>query len=99
MDVLNAAMTFTIGHTLAEVGLTPGTESGADPGEPGQPAQPGQDEAQSHPHLAEALASGAGLDFESRFTRTPDMIVDGYAALAARRQPGERPAKSSWCAI
>ncbi|WP_073809764.1 TetR/AcrR family transcriptional regulator C-terminal domain-containing protein [Kitasatospora sp. CB01950] len=73
MDVLNAAMTFTIGHTLAEIGRTPGTPAAAF--ESASPSDAG-------PHLGEALAVGAGLDFERRHHRTLAMIIDGYAALA-----------------
>lgn len=74
MDAINAVMTFTIGHTLAEVGTTPG--AAADPPEP--PA-----DADAFPLFAEALEAGAGFDFDNRFSRTVDMIIAGHAALAA----------------
>ncbi|MEU3498540.1 TetR/AcrR family transcriptional regulator C-terminal domain-containing protein [Kitasatospora cineracea] len=70
MDVLNAAMTFTIGHTLAELGDAPETPPAVDP--------------QAHPHFARALATGAGLDFDRRHHRTLEIIVNGYAALLER---------------
>lgn len=76
MDVLNAVSTFVIGHTLAEVGQTPGHQD-AESDPPG---------TEGFPNVAEAFATGAGLDFESRFTRTVDMIIDGYARPQFRDQ-------------
>jgi TetR/AcrR family transcriptional regulator, tetracycline repressor protein len=72
MDTLNAVMTFVVGHTLAEAGQTPGHED-AEPG----PAAP---DASRYPWFAEAVRTGAGLDFAARFQRTVDILVDGYAA-------------------
>ncbi|RJO79213.1 TetR family transcriptional regulator [Nocardia panacis] len=71
MDVLNAVATFVIGHTLAEVGTTPGHESAQ--------AEPVAADAKAHPLLAESLATGAGTDFDSRFAQTVEFIVQGYA--------------------
>ncbi|MFC9436204.1 TetR/AcrR family transcriptional regulator C-terminal domain-containing protein [Nocardia sp. NPDC057030] len=72
MDVINAVMTFVIGHTLAEAGTTPGHERA-------DAAQAAAD-PQAYPLLAESLATGAGLDFESRFAATVRILVRGFAA-------------------
>ncbi|WP_405162535.1 TetR/AcrR family transcriptional regulator C-terminal domain-containing protein [Nocardia sp. NBC_01499] len=72
MDIVNALMMFVIGHTLAEVGTTPGHEQ-ADSAQ-------AEADADAYPLLAESLATGAGLDFESRFTLTVDILVRGFAA-------------------
>ncbi|MFI6047373.1 TetR/AcrR family transcriptional regulator C-terminal domain-containing protein [Nocardia sp. NPDC051321] len=71
MDIVNAVMTFVIGHTLAEAGTTPGHEQ----------AGTAQAEAdpEAYPLLAESVATGAGLDFESRFALTVDILVRGFA--------------------
>jgi TetR/AcrR family tetracycline transcriptional repressor len=73
MDTLNAVTMFVIGHTLAEAGRTPGHE-GTEPGPVGPQVDPAD-----HPHFAEALATGAGLDFEARFELTLDILVNGFA--------------------
>jgi TetR/AcrR family transcriptional regulator, tetracycline repressor protein len=75
MDTLNAVMTFVVGHTLAEAGQTPGHEDAED--------TPGQPDPAAYPLFAEAVRTGAGLDFAARFQRTLDILVDGYAATAA----------------
>jgi TetR/AcrR family tetracycline transcriptional repressor len=65
MDVINALATFTVGHTLAEAGRTPGERADApDP--------------ERFPLLAEVTATRAGLDFAERFDRTVDFILAGY---------------------
>jgi TetR/AcrR family transcriptional regulator, tetracycline repressor protein len=74
MDTLNSVMMFVIGHTLAEAGQTPGHEGT----EPGPPAP----DPAAYPNFAEAVRTGAGLDFTSRFRRTLDILIDGYAAVA-----------------
>ncbi|MCC9307983.1 TetR/AcrR family transcriptional regulator C-terminal domain-containing protein [Kitasatospora sp. RB6PN24] len=71
MDVLNAAVVFTIGHTLAEVGRTPGADAD-------DTAAP---DVTAYPHVARAYTTGAGLDSERRYDRTLQMIIDGHAAL------------------
>ena len=74
MDTLNSVMMFVVGHTLAEAGQTPGHE-GTEPGPPApDPAE--------YPNFAEAVRTGAGLDFAVRFHRTLDILIDGYAAAA-----------------
>ena len=74
MDTLNSVMMFVIGHTLAEAGQTPGHE-GTEPGPPAlDPA--------AYPNFAAAVRTGAGLDFATRFGRTVDILIDGYAAAA-----------------
>jgi TetR/AcrR family tetracycline transcriptional repressor len=75
MDTLNAVMTFVVGHTLAEAGRTPGHEDAEE--------TPGQPDPAAYPCFAEAVRTGAGLDFAGRFQRTLDILVDGYAATAA----------------
>jgi AcrR family transcriptional regulator len=95
LDVLNAAVTFTIGHTLAEAGRTPGADTDEADASSGTDAAPGTDAAAAagtvdhtrFPHLAEAYATGAGLDAERRFTRTLGMIIAGYAELVRRAAP------------
>jgi TetR/AcrR family tetracycline transcriptional repressor len=74
MDTLNSVMMFVIGHTLAEAGQTPGHEGT----EPGPPAP----DPAAYPNFAEAVRTGAGLDFTTRFRRTLDILIDGYAAAA-----------------
>jgi AcrR family transcriptional regulator len=74
MDTLNSVMMFVIGHTLAEAGQTPGHEGT----EPGPPAP----DPAAYPNFAQAVRTGAGLDFSSRFQRTLDILIDGYAAAA-----------------
>jgi AcrR family transcriptional regulator len=74
MDVLNAVTMFVIGHTLAEAGQTPGHE-GTEP----DPAEL-QVDAADYPHLAEAMATGSGLDFMSRFELALDILINGFAA-------------------
>jgi TetR/AcrR family tetracycline transcriptional repressor len=73
MDVVNVLATFTIGHTLAEVGRTPGHEG----------TEPTWDEAAldpaEFPNLAEVVATRAGLDFDSRFTEAVEILLAGYA--------------------
>ncbi|WP_433663749.1 TetR/AcrR family transcriptional regulator C-terminal domain-containing protein [Nocardia sp. CA-128927] len=74
MDIVNAVMTFVIGHTLAEPGTTPGHEQ-ADTAQ-------AEADADAYPLLAESLATGAGLDFASRFALTVDILVRGFADAA-----------------
>ncbi|WP_225732465.1 MULTISPECIES: TetR/AcrR family transcriptional regulator C-terminal domain-containing protein [unclassified Nocardia] len=72
MDILNAVMMFVIGHTLAEAGATPGHEQ--------DESAPAEADPDAYPLLAAALTTGAGLDFETRFTATVDILVRGFAA-------------------
>jgi TetR/AcrR family transcriptional regulator, tetracycline repressor protein len=72
MDALNAVMTFVVGHTLAEAGQTPGHEDAFDPATTELP------DPTACPNLAEALRTGAGLDFSTRFHKTLDILIDGY---------------------
>jgi len=73
VDVLNVVATFTIGHTLAEAGTTPGESQDA----------PDLDDhewdAAEFPNLSEVVATRAGLDFETRFTEAIEILVAGYA--------------------
>ncbi|MER7757496.1 TetR/AcrR family transcriptional regulator C-terminal domain-containing protein [Kitasatospora sp. NPDC097643] len=75
LDVLNAVVTFTIGHTLAEAGQTPHHE-GTEP----DPEQFTSLDPNTYPHLAQAFGTGAGLDSEQRFHRTLRILLAGYAA-------------------
>ena len=74
MDIVNAVSTFVIGHTLAEVGQTPGHE-GTEPDTDHLAVDPAR-----YPNFAAALATGAGLDFEARFGQAVDLLIAGYAA-------------------
>jgi AcrR family transcriptional regulator len=85
LDVLNVLATFTIGHTLAEAGRTPGASDDA-PDLDDVPLDPDR-----FPLLAEAVATRVGLDFDDRFHRTVDIILAGYAKQA--RQTGEEGAE------
>jgi len=75
MDLLNAVVMFVIGHTLAEAGQTPGHE-GTEPDTANLTVDPAD-----YPNFAEALATGAGLDFETRFGLVLDILIAGFAAL------------------
>jgi AcrR family transcriptional regulator len=79
MDTLNAVMMFVVGHTLAEAGQTPGHEGT----EPGPPVL----DPVAYPNFAAAVSTGAGLDFTTRFQRTLDILIDGYAAIAGPADP------------
>ena len=77
VDLLNAVVMFTIGHTLAEAGRTPGhEEDGPEPAD-----------TPEFPFLAEVFATGAGLDFDARFVRTVDLLIAGYGADAGGGRP------------
>jgi len=76
MDVVNVIATFTIGHTLAEAGRTPGHEGA----EPDLDQQAADLDPADFPNLTEVLATRAGLDFETRFTEAVDILLAGYAA-------------------
>ncbi|WP_162002644.1 TetR/AcrR family transcriptional regulator C-terminal domain-containing protein [Streptomyces sp. CB01881] len=74
LDVLNTVVSYTLGHTLAEVGETPhheGTEPDPDQFRSLDPAV--------FPQLAQAFATGAGLDSEQRFHRTLRILLAGFA--------------------
>ncbi|MBV6699782.1 TetR/AcrR family transcriptional regulator C-terminal domain-containing protein [Kitasatospora aureofaciens] len=75
LDVLNAVVSFTLGHTLAEAGETPGHE-GTEP----DPGQFSTLDPATYPQLAEALGTGTGLDAEARFHRTLHILLAGFAA-------------------
>ncbi|MFD7163800.1 TetR/AcrR family transcriptional regulator C-terminal domain-containing protein [Streptomyces violascens] len=72
MDVINALATFTVGHTLAEAGRTPGERADAPDLDDVAP------DPERFPLLAEVTATRAGLDFAERFDRTVDFILAGY---------------------
>jgi TetR/AcrR family tetracycline transcriptional repressor len=72
MDTINSVMTFVVGHTLAEAGQTPGHEDTHDPADTETP------DPAAYPNLAEAVRTGAGLDFTRRFHRTLDILIEGY---------------------
>ena len=77
MDVVNVLATFTIGHTLAEVGRTPGHE-GSEP----DLDQHGDDlDPHEFPNLTAVVRTRAGLDFDHRFGQAVDILLAGYAAL------------------
>ncbi|MEV0136132.1 TetR/AcrR family transcriptional regulator C-terminal domain-containing protein [Dactylosporangium sp. NPDC050688] len=80
MDVVNVVATFTIGHTLAEVGQTPGHEGS----EPDLDQRAGELDPARFPNLTEVIATRAGLDFDTRFTEAIDILLAGYAALPPR---------------
>ncbi|AEV83532.1 Tetracycline repressor protein class H [Actinoplanes sp. SE50] len=76
MDMVNVLATFTIGHTLAEVGQTPGHEgAGPDLDQRSDELDPAE-----FPNLVEVIRTRAGLDFDSRFTEAVDILIAGYAA-------------------
>jgi len=76
MDVVNVLATFTIGHTLAEAGRTPGHEGS----EPDLDQHAGALDPAEFPNLTEVIATRAGLDFDSRFAEAVDILLAGYAA-------------------
>jgi TetR/AcrR family tetracycline transcriptional repressor len=73
MDILNAVMMFVIGHTLAEAADTPGHEDAVT-------AQPPAVDLRQFPNFAEAIRTGAGLDFDSRFSTVLEILLGGFAA-------------------
>jgi TetR/AcrR family tetracycline transcriptional repressor len=73
MDILNAVTMFVIGHTLAEAADTPGHEDA-------MTAQPPAVDPDEFPNFAEAIRTGAGLDFDSRFTTVLEILLAGFAA-------------------
>ncbi|GAA2700981.1 TetR/AcrR family transcriptional regulator C-terminal domain-containing protein [Actinoplanes palleronii] len=77
LDMVNVLATFTIGHTLAEVGQTPGHEGS----EPDLDQHAAELDPAEFPNLLEVIATRAGLDFDSRFTQAVDILIAGYAAL------------------
>ena len=82
MDIINAVTVFVIGHTLAEVGQTPGYE-GTEPDTDSFTVDPA-----AYPNFAEALATGAGLDFEARFKLVLDILIAGFTAAAKAKADG-----------
>jgi TetR/AcrR family tetracycline transcriptional repressor len=76
--------TFTIGHTLAEAGRTPGHEGS----EPDLDQYADDLDPAQFPNLTEVFRTRAGLDFSHRFGQAVDILLDGYAALGA---PGAQP--------
>ena len=83
MDTLNSVMTFVVGHTLAEAGQIPGHEDTQDTQDArgAHDAEPPAPDPAGYPNFAEALRTGAGLDFARRFQRTLDILIDGWAAV------------------
>lgn len=82
MDILNAVMMFVVGHTLAEAADTPGHEdAGASEPPPVDPAQ--------FPNFAQAIQTGAGLDFDTRFATVVDILIAGFAGTALLLPAGE----------
>jgi TetR/AcrR family tetracycline transcriptional repressor len=77
MDVVNVLATFTIGHTLAEVGQTPGHEGS----EPDLDQRADELDPREYPNLTEIITTRAGLDFTHRFGQAVDILLAGYAAL------------------
>jgi AcrR family transcriptional regulator len=77
MDVVNVVATFTIGHTLAEAGQTPGHEGS----EPDLDQRADELDPTEFPNLTEIITTRAGLDFTHRFTQAIDILLAGYATL------------------
>ncbi|MGW7445881.1 TetR/AcrR family transcriptional regulator C-terminal domain-containing protein [Kitasatospora sp. NPDC054795] len=75
LDVLNSVVRWTIGHTLGEAGETPHHECT----EP-RPEQFAALDQEAYPHLAQAFATGEGLDSEQCFHRTLRILLAGYAS-------------------
>ncbi|WP_436532464.1 TetR/AcrR family transcriptional regulator C-terminal domain-containing protein [Actinoplanes sp. HUAS TT8] len=87
LDVVNVIAMFTIGHTLAEVGQTPGHEGS----EPDLDQRSDELDPAEFPNLVEVIRTRAGLDFDSRFTQAVDILIAGYAALPVPAlDPGEQ---------
>ena len=83
IDIINAFTAFVIGHTLAEVGQTPGHEgTEPDPADLALDADAYPNFAEVYPNFAEALATGAGLDFDTRFELVLDILVTGFAEVS-----------------
>ncbi|KOU38209.1 TetR/AcrR family transcriptional regulator C-terminal domain-containing protein [Streptomyces sp. WM6378] len=76
MDVINALAAFTVGHTLAEAGRTPGERADAPDLDDVAP------DPARFPLLAEVTATRVGLDFAERFDRTVDFILAGYRDMS-----------------
>ncbi len=90
MDVVNVIAMFTIGHTLAEVGQTPGHEGT----EPNLDQRSGDLDPAEFPNLLEVIETRAGLDFDSRFTQAVDIQIAGYAGLTeVALDPGQQGAE------
>ncbi|MEU0558760.1 TetR/AcrR family transcriptional regulator C-terminal domain-containing protein [Dactylosporangium sp. NPDC006015] len=83
MDVVNVVATFTIGHTLAEAGRTPGHEDS----DPNLDEHAGDLDPAEFPNLLEVITTRAGLDFDHRFTEAVDILLAGYAALPPVADP------------
>ncbi|QBD80834.1 TetR family transcriptional regulator [Ktedonosporobacter rubrisoli] len=82
-QVLNIVTTFVVGHTLAEVGETPGHEDAA----PDTAALEGTLDPLEFPFLAAAIADGLGQteDHRSRFEFALDALFAGMAMLASQK--------------
>jgi AcrR family transcriptional regulator len=78
LDVLNTLAAFTIGHTLAEAGRTPGHEGS----EPDLDQHADDLDPDEFPNLAEVIRTRAGLDFDLRFGQAVDILLAGYAAAS-----------------
>ncbi|SNS26813.1 TetR/AcrR family transcriptional regulator C-terminal domain-containing protein [Actinoplanes regularis] len=90
LDVVNVIAMFTIGHTLAEVGQTPGHEGT----EPDLDQRSGDLDPAEFPNLLEVIATRAGLDFDSRFAQAVDILITGYAGLTeVALDPGQQGAE------
>jgi TetR/AcrR family tetracycline transcriptional repressor len=91
LDVVNALATFTIGHTLAEAGRTPGHEGS----EPDLDQHAGDLDPREFPNLTEVIRTRAGLDFGQRFSAAVDILLAGYAAVGTGDVAAGRPAPPS----
>ncbi len=90
LDVVNVLAMFTIGHTLAEVGQTPGHEGS----EPDLDQRAGDLDPAEFPNLLEIIETRAGLDFDARFTEAVDILIAGYARSGGvALDPGEQRAE------
>ncbi|HEY1917221.1 MAG TPA: TetR/AcrR family transcriptional regulator C-terminal domain-containing protein [Streptosporangiaceae bacterium] len=83
VHIINTVTSFVIGHTLAEVGQTPGHEGTEPiPADVAQDADAYPNFAEVYPNVAEVLATGAGLDVDTRFELVLDILVTGFAAIS-----------------
>ncbi|TDQ05828.1 TetR/AcrR family transcriptional regulator C-terminal domain-containing protein [Labedaea rhizosphaerae] len=76
LDALNIIGTFTVGHTLAEAGRTPGHEDA----DPDLDAFVSELDGARHPLFAAAVRSGGGTNHAERFALAIDMLITGIGA-------------------
>jgi AcrR family transcriptional regulator len=76
LDALNIIGTFTVGHTLAEAGRTPGHEDA----DPDLAAFVSELDSARHPLFAAAVHDGGGTDHAARFDLAVGMLIAGIGA-------------------